>query len=454
METTVIDDPYPLMMSMTHLIGPHFWFFITTGLSIFVLLVMSFIASGSEIAFFSLDTETIKRVKNGDSGEKMVYQLISKPKRLLANILILNNFINVTMVLITTIMVWKAVGKGESEAGVIAIFTTILSLVIVFFGEIIPKVFARQNNLKFAKFSGRILVVSEFLFKPLAWLLMSWSNIIEQRIHRKGYQISADEIYHILELTEKSTSKEEKDILRGIVNFSSLTVKQVMRSRLDITAFDLEMNFHELMNNINKNNFSRIPVYNETIDKIEGILYVKDLLPYIDRDEHFPWQDLLRPPHFVPELKKIDGLLKEFQEMRVHMAIIVDEYGGTSGLVTLEDIIEEIVGEIKDEYDDDELSFKEIDANTFIFEGKTSLNDFAKALDIDVNRFEEFKGESESLGGLLLEINHNLPNVGQEISLSNLTFTINSVDRKRIKRVRVKRNIPPATLDDKTNKVD
>ncbi|WP_157601102.1 gliding motility-associated protein GldE [Persicobacter sp. CCB-QB2] len=439
METSAIDDPYPLYLAIGSFFTGEFLYYSFNGLLIVALLVMSFIASGSEVAFFSLDTETIKKSKSGDSGDRLVYELISKPKRLLANILILNNFINVSMVLITTVMVWHAVGSDESDAGVIALTTTGLSLVIVFFGEIIPKVFARQNNLKFAKFSGRILKASEFLFTPLSWLLMSWSNIIESRIQRKGYQISADEIYHILELTEKSTSKEEKDILRGIVNFSSLTVKQVMRSRMDITAFELEMDFHELMDSINKNNYSRIPVFNDTIDKIEGILYVKDLLPHIEKDEHFKWQELLRPAYFVPELKKIDGLLKEFQEKRVHMAIIVDEYGGTSGLITLEDIIEEIVGEIKDEYDDEEIAFKEIDSNTFIFEGKTSLNDFAKVLDIDINDFEPLKGESESLGGLLLEINHKLPNVGQEIAVNNLNFTINSVDKKRIKRVRVKR---------------
>jgi gliding motility-associated protein GldE len=267
---------------------------------------------------------------------------------------------------------------------------------------------------------------------------MSISSIIESRIERKGYNLSVDDIHQALELTTaQETTDKEKGILKGIVNFGTLSVKQVMRSRMEITALDFETDFHELMDKINKSGHSRIPVYSETIDKIEGILYTKDLLAHIEKDDDFKWQDLLRPGFFIPETKKVDSLLKDFQEKRVHMAIVVDEYGGTSGLITMEDVIEEIVGEINDEFDTDGVPYNKLDDSTFIFEGRTSLNDFCKIVGADVNIFDEVKGESESLGGLLLELHSKLPRVGEKISYGLFVFTVVSVDNKRIKRVRV-----------------
>jgi gliding motility-associated protein GldE len=277
------------------------------------------------------------------------------------------------------------------------------------------------------------------IFSPLSISLMSLSNIIEKRVEQKGFSVSIDELHHALEITaDKDTTEEEKGILKGIVNFGTLSVRQVMKSRLDITAFDIEDDYHKLMDQINKNGFSRIPAYRDTIDKIEGILYVKDLLPYIDKEDHFEWQTLLRPGFFVPESKKVDSLLKDFQEKRVHMAIVVDEYGGTSGLITLEDVIEEIVGEINDEFDEDvDVAYNKLDEYTYIFEGRTSLNDFCKIINEESSTFDEVKGESESLGGLILEINSKLPRTGEKIKFSNFTFTVVAVDQKRIKRVRV-----------------
>lgn len=261
---------------------------------------------------------------------------------------------------------------------------------------------------------------------------------IEKRVETKGYDISVDELNHALELTDSgSSTKEEKEILKGIVNFGSLTVKQIMTSRMDITAFDYELDFHELMDKINKTGFSRVPVYKETIDKIEGILYIKDFLPHIDKDEHFQWQDMLRPSFFVPENKRVEILLGDFQQKRVHMALVVDEYGGIQGLITLEDIIEEIVGEINDEFDDEQIVHQKLDANTFIFEGKVSLNDFCKVIDEDPEIFEEVKGDSESLGGLLLELLAKIPRAGEKIQYGKFIFTVIAVDNKRIKRVRV-----------------
>jgi gliding motility-associated protein GldE len=270
---------------------------------------------------------------------------------------------------------------------------------------------------------------------------LSLSNIIESRIKRKGYNLTVEDLNQALELTTgKDTSKEEKDILKGIVNFGTLSVKQVMRSRMEITALDIETDFHELMDMINKSGYSRIPIYNETIDKIEGILYIKDLLSHIEKDEGFKWQTLLRPGFFVPENKKVDSLLKDFQDKRVHMAIVVDEYGGTAGLITMEDVIEEIVGEINDEFDNDGMRFNKLDEHTFIFEGRTSLNDFCKIVGEEVNVFDQVKGESESLGGLILELHSKLPRVGEKISFDHFVFTVVSVDKKRIKRIRAYTN--------------
>ena len=237
--------------------------------------------------------------------------------------------------------------------------------------------------------------------------------------------------------TNEETTEEEKDILRGIVNFGTLTVKQVMKSRMDITAFDTEMDFHDLMDKINKSGYSRIPVFEETIDKILGVIYVKDLLPYIDKDEDFKWQELIRPGFYVPDTKKVDSLLKDFQARRIHMAIVVDEYGGTSGLITLEDVIEEIIGEINDEFDEEDIIYNKVDENTFVFEGKTLLNDVCRIIEIEPSVFEKVKGDSETLGGLILEINSKLPGVGEKITFEGFTFTIVAVDNKRIKRVRL-----------------
>jgi len=280
--------------------------------------------------------------------------------------------------------------------------------------------------------------LAESLFSPLSWLLLSVSNFVEKRIERKDYDVSKEEIHKALEITaDGEATEEEKEILRGIVNFGTLSVKQVMKSRLEITAFDIDLNFHELMDKINKCGFSRIPIFRETIDKIEGILYIKDLLPYLDKDENFNWHPLLRPGYFVPENKKIDSLLKDFQEKRVHISIVVDEYGGTSGLITLEDIIEEIVGEIRDEFDVDEIAYNKLDENTYVFEGRTSLNDFCKIIDKDPSIFDEVKGESESLAGLILELSSKLPRVGEKIEFRDLVFTVVAVDNRRIKRIRI-----------------
>lgn len=411
-------------------------FFVGYGCLILGLLVLSGLISGSEVAFFSINRDDLDdEQKDG----RLVRWLLLSPRKLLATILILNNLINVFIVTISTYATWQLVGDRNAGGAAIAILTTVITILIIFFGEIVPKVFASQSPISFARITARALFIMSKVLSPLSWLLMTLSNLIEKRIQRKGYNVSVDELNQALEITaEGEATEEEKGILKGIVNFGTLSVKQVMRSRVDVTAFDIKMDFHELMDQVNKTGYSRIPVYSESIDKVEGILYIKDILPHIKEDESFDWQAKLRPVFFVPESKKIDDLFRDFQEKQVHMALVVDEYGGTEGLITMEDIIEEIVGEINDEFDEEnDVSYRKIDNSTYIFEGKTSLNDFCKVTQEDTSIFDEIKGESESLGGLLLELNEKLPNAGEQIRYQYFTFTIVSVDTKRIKKVRV-----------------
>lgn len=436
-----MDDPFPGLFELSAIISSLDIYFITFNvLFVIVLFGLSALVSGSEVAYFSLSKNDIEESKGSDiSAIKRISKLLINPKRLLATILILNNFINIAIVMICTYFTWQITGSKNTEGTVLITLTALVTIAIVFIGEIVPKIYANQNNLVFAKYTSGLLSISYNFFKPLSWLLMSISGIIEKRIEKKGYNISVDELHHALELTtEGEATEEEKGILKGIVNFGTLSVKQIMKSRLDITAIELTTDFHELMNQVNKTGYSRLPVYKETMDKMEGILYIKDLLPYLNEADTFEWQNLLRPGFFVPETKKIDTLFSDFQEKRVHIAIVVDEYGGTSGLITLEDVIEEIVGEINDEFDEEsDIPYNKLDNNTFIFDGKTSLMDFCKVTDFDHSTFDEAKGESESIGGLLLELNSTLPKSGEKIYFENFVFTIIAVNDKRIKRVRI-----------------
>ncbi|MEQ8243563.1 gliding motility-associated protein GldE [Fulvivirga sp.] len=434
-----MDEP-PSQILLEALFSGQSLFYIVSGIILVMLLIMSALISGSEVAFFSLTAKDINQCKESeDPKDHKLVDLIKRPKLLLATILIMNNFVNVAVVTLAAFVAWEIVGTKQLDVISTSILTAVTTLVLLFFGEVLPKLYATPNNLKFSKMTAPMLKVLEVILRPLSVILMTLSNVIESRFEKKGYDISVEELHHALEITttNEETTEEEKDILRGIVNFGTLTVKQVMKSRMDITAFDTEMDFHDLMDKVNKSGFSRVPVFTETIDKIDGILYIKDLLPYIEKDETFDWKSLLRQGFFVPETKKIDGLLRDFQEKRVHMAIVVDEYGGTSGLITLEDIIEEIVGEINDEFDDEDIPYDQIDDNTYLFEGKTTLNDFCKITEEAPSTFEKIKGESESLGGLLLEINTKLPSSGEKIYFDKFVFTVVAVDMKKIKKVRV-----------------
>ncbi len=416
------------------------YFYIFSFSAILFLLLVSAMVSASEVAFFSLKPDDLSQGRESDDpGQGKIVQLLKEPRLLLATILVIHDFVNVGIVTIATFLMWKMAGTNKPAEFIVGLVTFGVTFLITFFAEIVPKVYATQNNWTIARAVSGAWIALGKICRPVTWPLMNLTSLVERRIKRKGYDSTVEELNQALELTtdNDNATEEEKGILKGIVNFGLLTVKQVMKSRVDISAVDIELTFAELLETIKSSGFSRIPVYRESLDNVEGILYIKDLLPYLNENEKFEWQKLLRASYFVPESKKLDSLLKDFQGKRVHMALVVDEYGGTSGLITLEDLIEEIIGEINDEFDEVNLGYQKIDDRTYLFEGKTSLHDLCKVLDVDPSVFDEVRGESESLGGLILELHGAMPNVDERIEYDRFTFTIVSVDQKRIKRVRV-----------------
>jgi gliding motility-associated protein GldE len=433
-------DPFPI-----HLLS-----FIDPNLSVssvlfivlilIALLFLSALLAGSEVAFFSLNAEQRAVLRDSDNpAEKAVSVLLDNPQQLLATLLIAINFVNIIFITLSNYLTEMILGPQSVGTLLVTLFLLFgVTFIITFFGELIPKVWAQQNNIRFATFSATLIQFFTLIFTPLSKSLLAISNLIEKRIEKKSYTLTAHELNHALEITtDENTTEQEKDILRGILNFGNTSVKSVMMARRDIVAFDTEMDFHELMDKINKNGYSRVPVFKETIDKIEGILYIKDLLVHVEEDENFDWISLLHQPFFVPENKKIDDLLYDFQEKRVHMAVVVNEYGETEGLVTMEDIIEEIVGEINDEFDDETVDYKRIDDQNYMFEAKTSLNDFCRVFDLEPVYFEKAKGESETLGGLMIELFGRIPNSGEELTWEDFQFKIQSVDARRVKKVKV-----------------
>jgi gliding motility-associated protein GldE len=407
---------------------------------IFALLFLSALVSASEVAFFSLKADDLEACRKRNSRtDRQIIALLNHPHQLLATILIANNTVNVGVVTVSTFLMWEVAHTRKPAEVVVALVTLVVTLLITFFGEILPKVYATKNNVQMAAYMAGVWTLLVWLFKPLSIPLMRLTRWAEKRFEKKGYQATMHELNQALEIATRAepTSTEEKKILKGIVNFGTITVKQIMRSRVDIAAVDVEKNFHEVLEMINTHGFSRMPAYRETIDKIEGILYIKDLLPHLHEPATFAWQKLLRPGFFVPETKKIDTLLKDFQQKRVHLAMVVDEYGGIAGLVTLEDVLEEIIGEINDEFDEATLEYQKIDDHTYLFEGNTSLHDVCKVLNLPPDTFDEARGESESLAGLMLELHRGLPAAGEHIRYKNFEFIIAGVDRRRIRRIKV-----------------
>lgn len=435
-----MDDP-PLILLQTETASMGFpVFYLVAFATIVVLLMCSAMISASEVAFFSLKADDLDRCRDRDDGPSHnILSLLQRPRLLLATILIANNFVNVGVVTISTFLMWEMAGTRKPAGTIVGIVTLVTTVAITFFGEIVPKVFATKRNMTIARFTGTGWLIVEKIFRPVSFLLMGISGVIERRIAKRGYNSTVEELNQALELTTDNpeTTVDEREILRGIVNFGTLSVKQIMKSRLEIATADVELDFHELLEVVKKSGYSRIPVHRGTIDHIEGILYTKDLLPYLTDSKNFQWQRLLRPGFFVPETKRLDGLLRDFQSKRVHIAIVADEYGGTSGLVTLEDLIEEIIGEINDEFDEVAPLYQKVDEKTYVFEGKVSLHDFCKTLDLEQQFFDDVKGENESLGGLILELNKVMPKVGDVIKHDRFSFSILTVDEKRIKRIRV-----------------
>ncbi len=406
-----------------------------------LLLLSSALISGSEVAFFSIDAKDREFLSNEkDLVSTRVLDLLMRPKRLLATILIANNFINIAIVILSTFIINNLFSFDETEQLLNFLITVIIAtLLILMVGEVIPKVYATNNGIKLAKFMATPLLFIGKICSPLSSLLVSSTSFIDKRIKKSATEISVNDLDHALEITDiEGVTDEDKKILEGIVKFGETDVKQIMKSRVDVVAFDETTEFSELLPQIIENGYSRIPIFQESFDNISGVLYVKDLLPKLG-ESNADWKSLLREPFFVPESKKIDDLLRQFQESKIHMAIVVDEYGGTSGIVTLEDVIEEILGEISDEFDDDDIVYSKIDENNYVFEGKIALVDMYKIMDIEGEVFEEEKGESDTLAGFLIEKSGKIMKKNERINFDDYLFEVEAADKRRIKQVKVTR---------------
>ena len=416
-----------------------------------VLLLASGFASASEIAFFSLSPSDRNDIdeRNHPSDDK-ISALLGDTERLLATILITNNFVNVTIIMLCNFF-FMSVFEFHSPIAEFLILTVILTFLLLLFGEIMPKIYSAQKTLAFCRFSAPGIWMFRSLFYPVASMLVRSTSFLNKHFARKNHNISVDELSHALELTDKEELKEENNILEGIIRFGGETAKEVMTSRLDVVDLDIRTPFKDVLQCIIENAYSRIPIYSENRDNIKGILYIKDLLPYIDKPDTFRWQSLIRPAYFVPETKKIDDLLEEFRTNKIHMAIVVDEFGGTSGIVTMEDILEEIVGEISDEYDEDEQQFIRLADGSLIFEAKILLTDFFRVIDADPSDFGKLTEEVETLAGLLLEIKGDFPRRREIIDFKEYRFQVLEVDNRRILKVKFNR-IPEGTGNDENGK--
>ncbi len=428
-------DPEPASIFLAIELG---WQATAGVVSLIVLLGISGIISGTEVAFFSLTKSDLDQ----DSSKNIhqVNQLLEDPKKLLATILIANNFINILFILLFTYVGDYFFKDLSSPVVKFLIEIVLVTFLILLFGEVLPKIYANRNSYGFAAFMAKPMILLNSLLSFLSRPLMSLTKVVEKKLSRKQTDFSVEVLSQALELTSKgATTKEEKKILQGIVNFGNTDTSQIMCPRMDIFALPSDEEFNKVTEKIIKKGHSRIPIYDENIDNIIGILYTKDLIPHINK-KTFQWKKIIREAFFVPENKKLDDLLKEFQDMKNHMAIVVDEYGGTSGLITLEDIIEEIVGDISDEFDQNDLSYSKLDEFNYVFEGKTTLKDFYKVLQIEESIFEENKFEAETLAGFILEITGKFPKKNDKVSFNNYNFTIEAIDKKRIKQVKV--NLP------------
>lgn len=412
-----------------------------------VLLLLSGFASGSEIAFFSLAPKELSELNpEHSSRDKSIQMLRDDSERTLATILITNNFVNVTIIMLCNYIFARVVDFGEAYWLQFLCITVLLTFLLLLFGEIIPKVYSRISPLAFCRRTVKGILFFRQLFWPIETILLSSGMLAEKVVQTKNHVLSVDDLEQALELTDKEDIKEEESMLQGIIRFGDEMVREVMTSRQDIVGLDIKNTFADVLKSVMDNNYSRIPVWQNTQDNIRGVLYIKDLLPHIDKPKNFRWQSLIRSAYFVPETKKIDDLLREFQQNKVHIAIVVDEFGGTSGLITLEDILEEIVGEINDEYDEEEMQYTKLAYNTYVFEGKTPLTDFVRLLDLDDDFFDEIE-DSDTLAGLLLELKGDFPSIHEVLKFKNLTFEVLKKEQRRISRVKVTVGEKPSPVE-------
>lgn len=423
------------------------------GILALLLLGMSAFASGSEIAFFSLSPTDIAEIDAGKSAsDRNIQKLRNDSERTLATILITNNFVNVTIIMLCNYVFGSIIHFGDRAYWLqFLCITVLLTFLLLLFGEIMPKVYSREDPLAFCRKCVGGVMFCRKLFWPLGSVLLRSGVLAEKMVQKENHVLSVDDLEQALELTDKDEIKDEQSMLKGIIRFGDETAKEVMTSRQDIVGLDITETYAEVLKCVIENNYSRIPVYQENADNIRGILYIKDLLPHLSKPSSFRWQSLIRPPYFVPETKKIDDLMREFQENKIHIAIVVDEFGGTSGLVTLEDILEEIVGEINDEYDDDGKNYSKLNYNTYIFEGKTLLSDFCKVLNINDDEFTEVEGDADTLAGLLLEIKGDFLSIHEKVEYKNYSFEIMGIEERRISKIKVTVNEKPVVSDSNDN---
>ncbi len=431
----------PLISGLQGIFAATISFELVAGFAVMLLLLVgSGLMSASEVAFFSLRPEDIETIRNNRSRRSQtLISLYEMPEKLLSTILVANNAINITIVLLAAMLSSIMFDFSANPVMGFIVEVIVITFIILFFGEILPKVYASRNNITLALFMALSLSVLEKLFRPVTSILLLSTSFVKKRAGFYKSSISMNDLSDALELASDELNEDGK-ILKGIVNFGNINVSAIMCPRIDVTAVDVSSGFRKIIPVIISSGFSRIPAYSDNFDNVKGILYAKDVLPFMNKPDSFKWQSLLRPPYYVPETKKINDLLKEFQVKKIHMAVVIDEYGGTSGIVTLEDILEEIVGEITDESDEDEILYRIIDESTYIFEGKILLNDFCRILHLEDNYFGQVRGESETLAGLILEMTGEIPEKNRTIQHGVFLFMIESADRRRIKQVRVKIN--------------
>ncbi len=406
-----------------------------------ILLVVA-VVSAAESAFFSLTPTDMEELKSSDTDtDKKILVLLNTPKRLLATLLVSINFLSIAIVIINTTFIFGKEGLFDFSGNPLLGFVVqvvVVTFLIILVGEVTPKIYATQNPLNTSRTLVVLVQFLQGLFYPVSSFLIFSTSLIDKVIKQKSHTISVNDLSQALDLTtDEDIPDEDHKILKGIVKFGNTDVKQIMKPRVDITAFEISSGYKKLLADMTQSGFSRVPIYKEKLDSIVGVIYAKDLLPFLNEEDNFNWQDIIRPPFYVPENKKIDDLLKEFQHKKIHLALIVDEYGGTSGIVTLEDVIEEIVGEINDEFDDDDIVYSKLDSNNFVFEGKAHLNDVCRIMQIDSTMIEEVKGESDTLAGLILEVEGRIPAKGEKIKFRHLDFVIESADNRKIKRIKV-----------------